>query len=55
MTFDLEQDQFEAKFGHFQPLPSSEVRKQLLEIEESILSPDMLDHLFEYDIEPLKR
>lgn len=41
--------------SHFHPLPKSEVLKSLLEIEDKILSPDMLDHLFEFDLEPLKR
>ncbi len=27
----------------------------MLETEDNIISPDMLDHLFEFDIEPLKR
>lgn len=57
LVFELARDEqnFEVKFGRFAPKAEGAVLAELLRIEDSLLTPDILNDLFEFDTTYLKR
>jgi len=57
LIFGLSRDEqnFETKFGRIAPKSKGAVLSELLKIDDTLLTPDLLNGLFEYDSIELKR